>query len=118
MEFETPKALANLSPGLDRSDNPGNLNNKRRNPEKGSPWRGTLSGFDLYFNYVPGLSLRSNPGLQLANAFGVNLNKEHKKSLPSATDVHRAIADGEFEVGTTSAGAGTDRALGEAGFLA
>jgi hypothetical protein len=34
-------------------------------------WR-TLSGFLAFFlNLFPGLSLRSNPGLKLANAFGV-----------------------------------------------
>ena len=118
MEFETPKALANRSPGLDRSDNPGNLNNKRRNPERVRLGEEPFQGLIFILITSQGCRCAPNPGLQLANAFGVNLNKEHKKSLPSATDVHRAIADGEFEVGTTSAGAGTDRALGEAGFLA
>ena len=41
------------------------------NPEKGfANWR-TLSGFDRFAFAIPGLSLRSNPGLKLANAFGV-----------------------------------------------
>jgi len=33
----------------------------------------TLSGFDREFGFIPGLSLRSNPGLELANAFGVDV---------------------------------------------
>jgi len=37
-------------------------------------WR-TLSGFESKIELmIPGLSLRSNPGLQLANAFGVISN--------------------------------------------
>jgi hypothetical protein len=32
----------------------------------------TLSAFIPYNAVIPGLSLRSNPGLNLANAFGVN----------------------------------------------
>jgi hypothetical protein len=34
-------------------------------------WR-TLSGFKAVFDLIPGLSLRSNPALELANAFGVS----------------------------------------------
>jgi hypothetical protein len=35
----------------------------------------TLSGFRrFFFGLIPGLSLRSNPGLKLANAFGVISN--------------------------------------------
>src|SRR6185503_14705948 len=67
----TPKALANLSPGLERSDNPGNDRNKRINAESVRHAGITLSGFHKMFCGTPGLSLRSNPGLKLANAFGV-----------------------------------------------
>jgi hypothetical protein len=39
---------------------------------KGFDPQRTLSGFEsLLYSYSPGFSLRSNPGLQLANAFGV-----------------------------------------------
>jgi hypothetical protein len=39
---------------------------------KGFVGRRTLSGFNPKFSTLyPGLSLRSNPGLELANAFGV-----------------------------------------------
>ena len=39
---------------------------------KGFAARETLSGFNGHFLYTyPGFSLRSNPGLKLANAFGV-----------------------------------------------
>jgi len=34
----------------------------------------TLSGFNRNFIAIPGLSLRSNPGLKLANAFSVLAN--------------------------------------------
>ena len=39
MQFDdqlTPKAFANFSPGLERSENPGYTNKKCMNPEKGS----------------------------------------------------------------------------------
>jgi len=36
-------------------------------------WR-TLSGLIITFIVIPGLSLCSNPGLKLANAFGVLSN--------------------------------------------
>jgi hypothetical protein len=39
---------------------------------KGFAARGTLSGLTAVFIHsIPGLSLRFNPGLELANAFGV-----------------------------------------------
>jgi hypothetical protein len=53
-QFITQKAFANFSPG------------------KGFGNGRTLSGLIRKFNLgAPGLSLRSNPGLKLANAFGV-----------------------------------------------
>ena len=66
----TPKAFANFSPGLERSDNPGtdttSLNPERVRPA-GEPFQGLM-----HFRFAyPGLSLRSNPGLKLANAFSV-----------------------------------------------
>jgi predicted outer membrane lipoprotein len=72
MCFElTPKALANSSPGFERSENPG-LNPKYRfNPEEGSSCGEPFQGLCLCYCLIPGLSLRSNPGLKLANAFGV-----------------------------------------------
>jgi hypothetical protein len=39
---------------------------------KTEPFQGLIK----YFNRDPGLSLRSNPGLELANAFGVNSSYE------------------------------------------
>ena len=56
-QFETPKALANLSPGLERSDNPGLARKIFRQT--------------LLFDQFPGLERSDNPGLWLANAFGV-----------------------------------------------
>jgi len=48
---------------------------------KGSPIAEPLQGLKLFFNAFPGFSLRSNPGLGLANAFGVFIG------LASAFDV-------------------------------
>src|ERR1051325_3081543 len=55
--IKTPKAFANVSARLERSDNLGD------------------NGITVVADFrvsVPGFSLRSNPGLDLANAFGVN----------------------------------------------
>jgi hypothetical protein len=68
----TPKAFANFSPGFERSENPGIDHLSFQSTLKGfGGWR-TLSGLAISLGVViPGLSLRSNPGLKLANAFGV-----------------------------------------------
>jgi hypothetical protein len=53
-------------------------------------WR-TLSAFRLSFNSAdPGLSLRSNPGLKLANAFGV---KKTRAELANAFGVKKPGAE-------------------------
>jgi hypothetical protein len=68
----TPKALANFSPGLERSDNPGVGPLMYIPTLKGFAAKGTLSGLTAVFiHLIPELSLRSNSGLKLANAFGV-----------------------------------------------
>jgi hypothetical protein len=73
MQFElTPKVLTNFSPELERSDNSGVAHTNNETTLKGFATRGTLSGFQRPFGLqTPGLSLCSNPGLKLANAFGV-----------------------------------------------
>jgi hypothetical protein len=78
----TPKAFANFSPGLERSDNPGKkLNNNRFNPERVRRERNPFRVQSIFLYAYPGFSLRSNPGLKLANAFGVNQSaaKESKR---------------------------------------
>ena len=64
MRFEqstqTPEAFANSSPGLERSDNPGN---------ELKIWELTLKGFDLRETLTP--SALGHDRLKLANAFGV-----------------------------------------------
>ena len=67
----TPKAFANLSPGLERSDNPGTLNKKERLTLKALGMCGTNPFMNNICVAHPRLSLRSNLGLKLANAFGV-----------------------------------------------
>jgi len=58
---------------LERSDNPGYTKNGAQTLKGFGDWR-TLSGSRLFDVLIPGLSLRSNPGLKLANAFGVISN--------------------------------------------
>jgi hypothetical protein len=70
----TPKAFANLSPGLERSDNPGFITNDELKPCKGFSQGEPFQGSTLLWDPFPGFSLRSNPGLKLANAFGVFSN--------------------------------------------
>src|SRR6185436_4968181 len=69
----TPKAFANPSPGFERSENPGIIVEKTSNPERVrlamNPFRVNIF---FLFGY-PGFSLSSNPGLGLANAFGVRI---------------------------------------------
>jgi len=70
----TPKAFANSSPGLERIDNPGITKEKCAQTLKGFANCRTLSGLIAKCReYNPRFSLRSNPGLKLANAFGVNV---------------------------------------------
>jgi len=67
----TPKAFANFSPGFERSENPGtgplNFHKPWKGSSQGEPFQGSAPVLFVY----PGLSLRSNPGLKLVNAFGV-----------------------------------------------
>ena len=51
---------------------------------KGLAHRRTLSGFKFISIRYPGLSLRSNPGLKLANAFGVKTNDSKARQLLGA----------------------------------
>jgi hypothetical protein len=75
----TPKALANFSPGFELSENPG-LTIKRaiQNLKGFGSWR-TLSGLSRDKLTAPGLSLRANLGLKLANAFGVKFKLRHHR---------------------------------------
>ena len=57
VQFETPQALANLSPGLERSENPGSSNCNYWNPKKGSAVGEPFPGSIKLFNSYPGLSL-------------------------------------------------------------
>jgi hypothetical protein len=60
------------SPGLERSDNPGIEHKRTTLTLKRFIAGRTISGLKARLEMmIPGLSLRSKPGLQLANAFGV-----------------------------------------------
>src|SRR5215213_4843150 len=69
----TPKAFANFSPVVGAQRQPWDIISNRDQTLKGFAGRQTLSGFNHSICLcTPGFSLRSNPGLELANAFGVN----------------------------------------------
>src|ERR1043165_4917712 len=68
---DTPKALANFSPGLERQRQPWDQPQKN-STLKGFAKGGTPSGFRAISRFSSqGCRWRSNPGLKLANAFGV-----------------------------------------------
>ena len=66
----TPQALANFSPRLERSDNFGLAFQINYNPERVSQLANPFQGSIEFFRLPQG-SRSSNPGLKLANAFGV-----------------------------------------------
>ena len=81
MQFDfrmtTPKAFANFSPGLERSDNPGTpIRNKSKTLKALANGR-TLSGFNKTIRGNPRVVASSNPALKLANAFGVVIRKSN-----------------------------------------
>ena len=63
-----PKAFAN-QPRVGAQRQPWITITFRLNPERVR--RERFSVLEIFYLLIPGLSLRSNPGLQLANAFGV-----------------------------------------------
>jgi len=58
--FNTPKALANFSPGLERQRQPRVAIQIQAKPWKGSPTYKPFQGLIVIFVRYPGLSLRSN----------------------------------------------------------
>ena len=67
VHFEnTPKAFANFSPGLERSDNPGGYVYNARPTLKGFANCRTLSGFHCLFVAIPGFSLRFEPWAEIS----------------------------------------------------
>jgi len=74
VQFEiTPKALANLSPGFEERE-PWGRKQKYLLTLKGFANRLTLSGLFVCLCWDPRVVASSNPGLKLANAFGVFSN--------------------------------------------
>ena len=74
MQFDlTPKALANFSPGFEEREPWGTITIKNGETLKGFANLRTLSGLERICMFdTQGCRWRSNPGLKLANAFGVN----------------------------------------------
>jgi len=71
-QFEiTPKAFANFEPRVRACENPGTSTLKGALTLKGFANLKTLSGFGRNFEIIPRVLEDSNPGLELANAFGV-----------------------------------------------
>ena len=68
---KTPKACANFSPGLERSDNPGNKRKVELNPERVRLERNPFRVNMAFLFVFPGLSHAPTLGLKLANASGV-----------------------------------------------
>src|ERR671914_1593796 len=66
----TPQVFANRSPRLESSDNLGIPEQSCFNPERVRP-KVPLQGLRALLLSIPRLSLLSNLGLRLANAFGV-----------------------------------------------
>ena len=66
----TPKALANVSPGFEERE-PWDITSKIDLTLKGFANRRTLSGLRRDLKIMSQGSRSSNPGLTLANAFGV-----------------------------------------------
>jgi hypothetical protein len=59
------------------------------NPEKGLAIGEPFQGCNAIKPTSPGLSLRYNPGLKLANAFGVNSNKHYGHETTSQPFINR-----------------------------
>jgi len=81
----TPKALANSSPGLERKRQPWVKYRIPHQPCKGSMIGEPLQGSNLFLFAFPGLSLCSNPGLELVNAFGVKVEGLKSPQPPTCT---------------------------------
>ena len=90
MRQNTPKAFANLSPGFERSENLGVCETKiKLNPERVRRLANPF-GVGMYLRFeIPRLSLRSNLGLKLANAFGVILTV-HAKDIEHVSETKYA----------------------------
>src|SRR5215216_6752650 len=84
----TPKALANSSPGLERSDNPGFRYLKYRiNPERVPSATNPLRVWFIFRNVDPGLSLRFNPGAGISQ----RLRRYRLGWLGGLGDLHRQL---------------------------
>ena len=75
--MNTPKAFANFSPRFEHARTLGH----NSNPEGFDVGQTVFQSSIVIYLLIPGLSLRSNPGLKLANAFGVSLVKLHTDAL-------------------------------------
>jgi hypothetical protein len=93
VEFEnTPKALANFSPGFEAKREPwdyeqNNCLNPARVPQLANPFRVTMN-----LESIPRVvACGSNPGLKLANAFGVIQTVEFIREPISQREAPRAL---------------------------
>src|SRR5215213_8414477 len=69
--MNTPKALANWSPGFEHRENPGNFTGNPSNPERVRQLANAFSVPVLFQSRTQGCRYAPTAGLKLANAFGV-----------------------------------------------
>src|SRR5215213_11571295 len=82
--MNTPKALANWSPGFEHRENPGSFTGNPSNPERVRQLANVFSVPDLFQSRTHGCRYAPTAGLKLANAFGVNSNRGTTLSLVGA----------------------------------
>ena len=85
----TPKALANLSPGLERQRQPWDLVQEVHQTLKGFVPQETLSGFKAFFDLYPGLSLALQPWAEVSQRLRrLRLTDEAFSLPPGAVLIH------------------------------
>ena len=66
----TPKAFANVSPGLERSDNPGYVIRKNRfSPERLNRGKNPFKGFNKRLNWYPKVVAALQPWAEISERF-------------------------------------------------
>ena len=80
---EYAEGVPNLSPGFERSENPGVCTDDELKPCKGLAVGEPLQGLILIFYFYPRVVAALQPWLKLANAFGVfKLNHYSQVNFP------------------------------------
>jgi hypothetical protein len=88
--LNTPKALANFSPGLEQSDNPGTEHKRRTETLKGFLPGQTLSGFNTSLDFCSPGSRKLEPWAKISQRFGVFKLNQYFRASKRLTPVKRA----------------------------